>query len=307
MSVFFMKYMRLVADYLFFLILLAFCQSLIACYIAQSQAAFFQGMSVKNLPAAIFYSYVVMIISRALLIFMRQSLTDYAAIICYSRSLQNHAVVITARAQDAQIICRDLSQWSHGLLELVPTFFQELTQIIIFWSLLQQALRQISFSIILMVGLYVVATNSLTYLMQRYALILERRFDKIEGYWHAILYQRQTVSVGSLQRYQKNRIKIFCLKRVIILSDIILQTIALLLPALVLSQSLLAGRLGVEDYVILSQISFNVLPAVTHFALYRARWAQVWSCGKRFYELCGISRNDRSSAQSTEASSCVLV
>lgn len=268
---------------LIFLLTLAVAQSALALSIARVQSDFFATVGRTRLGWVLIMSYGLLFLSRGIMQWVRQTAIAYAAIAAEGRWLEHYAPRITGmgQAQRAQLLHADLPQWLNFLLEQGPALVQDIAQLVFFLPLLASCQSDCCSGFFWGFFVYVVAVNIGSAALQKQSLSWKRQEDRIGGYWHARLYRCSSLSSHALKRRQRSRWALFWARQWLWLFDIGQQTASLLLPMILLGPGLLSGHTGLEEYVLCSQVVYNLLPALTHIAAHRERWATGWAAGQR--------------------------
>lgn len=265
------------------LTVMSFVQSAIAFWLAGAQARFFEELAQPPLHTGVIEALILSFMVRAIWQFLLSSMEEYALVQYYNLWLGHWGAFlqVVPSAQRARLLSYDLKQWLQCLVQQGRIFFQDFFQLLFFGALAYDALSQLRLPALLFFGCYVIGVNVLSAIIQEAAIALEQQQDRIEGYWQARLYRRAQIAPSARQRYNNSLLAIYRRKRCFLFFDVLQQTLALLLPVLLLYDRLEAGDIAIQQYVLFSQASYNILPALSHLSQHRATWARGLACAKR--------------------------
>lgn len=291
MWLFYIKEIFFFNNRLIILFLLSLSQSFLSVAIAHNQTAFFEAFSVELLTVVTLWAYIIVLVSRGFLQFLKKSVQEFYIITSHQEWLVEwgQRLMSTSDVQRAQLIAYDLKQWLGFLFKQSSLFVEDLFQLVFFMPLLLKGIDTFGSRVMAPLLCYVIFLNLLTYLVQQQAIAIEQRKDRVEAYWHARLYRKKIISSSCLHRYQKMLFKIYIIKTMIDFFDTVQQVGLLILPLGILYNPLIEGVIKIQDYVLFSQIIYNLIPAMTHISVYRVNWAVGWSSGKRLYEALSSS------------------
>lgn len=288
----------------------AVVESFLNLAVAQTQATFFADLGQGCVGHIALALVMTTMLARGLWLWVRQNTQEALLIDAEGRWLTVYGPKIheSRAAQRAQLLHTDLPLWLSCLLCQTTQFVKELFQCLVFAGVFWTNRALFRWEVCVSFIAYMVLMNHLSYMWAGYGVSMNQQSDRIEGFWRGRLYRDQHMSMAALHRRQKSRWALYWKQRALLLFDHAHQTLNLLLPLILFAPALLSGGVATEQYVLLSQLCYNVLPAGTHFSANRQRWSQGWAAGARLV-YCGswghsCAEGGSSDSTTSKAASC---